>query len=138
MRAVLDTNVTVSALIWGGVPLRLLEAATEGHIDLVTSPALLTELANVLHRPHLAVRLQRVRGPVEEALKFYATLAIIIAPAVVPRVVLDDPDDDQVIAAALAGRADIVVSGDRHLLSLGAYREIKILPPAEALAAIEA
>jgi predicted nucleic acid-binding protein len=82
--------------------------------------------------------LQRVRGTVDEALAFYASLAINITPSVVPRVVPDDPDDDEVIAAALAGRADIVVSGDRHLLTLGAYREIKILTPIEALAAITA
>ncbi len=138
MRAVLDTNVTVSALIWGGTPLRLLEVATEGHVDLITSPALLDELSNVLHRPHLTAKLQRVRGTVDEALAFYASLAINITPSVVPRVVPDDPDDDEVIAAALAGRADIVVSGDRHLLTLGAYREIKILTPIEALAAITA
>jgi len=57
MRAVLDTNVVVSALIWGGIPFALLEAATEGRIDLITSPVLLAELAEVLNRPHLSARL---------------------------------------------------------------------------------
>jgi putative PIN family toxin of toxin-antitoxin system len=60
MRAVLDTNVVVSALIWGGTPFGLLEAATDGRVDLATSPALLTELAAVLERPHLNKRLRRV------------------------------------------------------------------------------
>jgi putative PIN family toxin of toxin-antitoxin system len=79
MRAVLDTNVIVSALIWGGIPFALLEARTEGLAELVTSPALLEELAEVLHRPHLSARLQRVRGSVEEALTFYAAFTISVA-----------------------------------------------------------
>jgi putative PIN family toxin of toxin-antitoxin system len=136
MRAVLDTNVVVSALIWGGKPLGLLEAATEGRVDLVTSPVLLAELAEVLHRPHLKMRLQRVRGSVEEALALYAALAISVTPATVPRAVPNDPDDDHVIAAAVVGQADIIASGDRHLLSLGTYQTIRILLPADVLAAI--
>jgi len=136
MRAVLDTNVVVSALIWGGIPFALLEAATEGHIDLVTSPALLAELAEVLNRPHLSTRLQRVRGSVQEALGFYAAFTVSVTPASVPRTVPDDPDDDHVIAAAMAASADIIASGDRHLLSIGTHQGIQILRPAEMLASI--
>jgi len=136
MRAVLDTNVVVSALIWGGIPFALLEAATEGHIDLVTSPALLAELAEVLNRPHLSTRLQRVRGSVQEALGFYAAFTASVTPASVPRAVLNDPDDNHVIAAAMAASADIIASGDRHLLSIGTHQGIQILRPAEMLASI--
>jgi putative PIN family toxin of toxin-antitoxin system len=136
MRAVLDTNVVVSALIWGGTPFGLLEAATEGRVDLATSPALLAELAAVLRRPHLKSRLRRVRGSVEEALEFYAAFTVAVTPVAVPRAVPGDRDDDQVIAAAIAAGADIVVSGDRHLLSLGVYETVRILSPAEALASI--
>jgi len=136
MRAVLDTNVVVSALIWGGIPFALLEAATEGRIDLITSPALLAELAEVLNRPHLSARLQRVRGPIGDALQFYAAFTISVTPASAPRIVPNDPDDDQVIAAALAGQADIIASGDRHLLSLGTHQGIRILRPAEMLTII--
>jgi len=69
MRAVLDTNVVVSALIWGGNPLALLEAAAEGRIELFTSPVLLAELETVLRRPHLMRRLRSVRGDVRLALR---------------------------------------------------------------------
>jgi len=136
MRAVLDTNVVVSALIWGGIPFALLEAATDGRIDLITSPVLLAELAEVLNRPHLSAQLQRVRGSVEDALEFYAAFTASVTPASVPRAVLNDPDDNHVIAAAVAGQADIIASGDRHLLSIGIYQGIRILRPADALAGV--
>jgi putative PIN family toxin of toxin-antitoxin system len=138
MRAVLDTNVVVSALIWGGIPFALLAAAAEGRIDLVTSPALLAEISEVLTRPHLIQRVQRVRGSVEDAVALYTSLAISVTPVTVPRAVPNDPDDDNVIAAAIAGQAEIIASGDRHLLSLGASHDILILRPAEVVASISA
>jgi putative PIN family toxin of toxin-antitoxin system len=136
MRAVLNTKVVVSALIWGGIPFALLEAATEERADLITSPALLAELAEVLSRPYLSARLKRVRGSVDEALEFYAAFTVSITPANVPRTVPNDPDDDHVIAAAVASQANIIASGDHHLLSLGTYQGIRILRPAEMLASI--
>jgi predicted nucleic acid-binding protein len=51
-------------------------------------------------------------------------------------VIAADPDDDHVIAAAMAAMADLIVSGDRHLLALGTHRSVRILTPAEALARI--
>ncbi|MCW5623960.1 MAG: putative toxin-antitoxin system toxin component, PIN family [Burkholderiales bacterium] len=72
MRLVLDTNVVVSALVWGGVPFRLIESAAAGDIELVTSPALLIELHDVLSRKHLASRLANQRATVEQAKALYA------------------------------------------------------------------
>jgi len=66
VRFVLDTNVVVSAVIWGGLPFRLLQAATEGDIELYTSPALLAELRAVLGREHLASRLARQQASVDD------------------------------------------------------------------------
>jgi putative PIN family toxin of toxin-antitoxin system len=119
MRAVLDTNVVVSALIWGGKPFELLRAATEGDLLLYTSQALLVELGEVLTRGHLAPRLERRRTSIERAIALYAGLATSVTPAATPRIVPDDADDDHVIAAAVAADAHFVVSGDRHLLKLG-------------------
>ncbi|MBL8326720.1 MAG: PIN domain-containing protein [Rubrivivax sp.] len=85
----------------------------------VTSPALLAELRDVLGREHLASRLAQQRFNVEQALALYAELAISVSPLDTPRVVPADPDDDHVIAAAVAGGADLVASGDRHLAGHG-------------------
>lgn len=132
MRLLLDTNVVVSALVWGGVPGRLVEAAVNGDTELVTSPALIEELREVLSRPHLA---SRIAGDprIGEAIALYERLAIRATPLEVPRVVLADPDDDHVLAGAVAGRADILVSGDRDLLAFESHGGVLILTPAATL-----
>lgn len=134
MRLVLDTNVVVSAVIWGGMPYRLLQAATDGDIELYTSPALLAELRGVLAREHLASRLTSQQSSAEQAIRFYGELAISVSPLAIPHAVPRDADDNQVIAAALAAQADLIVSSDKHLLDLGgAYQGIRIVAPAEAV-----
>lgn len=138
MRFVLDTNVVVSALVWGGQPHRLIEAAAFGDIEIVTSPVLLDELRGVLARGHLASRLQSVHGTVERAVALYAELAIMVSPIETPRVVAADAADDHVVAAAVAAAAAAIVSGDKHLLLLGRHGAVEILKPADALLRIDA
>jgi putative PIN family toxin of toxin-antitoxin system len=137
VRLVLDTNVVVSALIWGGTPLKLLQAAVEGDTELYTSPALLAELRDVLAREHLASQLARVRPSIEQAIGYYGELAIGVSPLSTPRAVPGDANDDHVMAAALAAHADLVVSGDKHLLSMRSHEGIAIVSVAEAVRRIE-
>jgi uncharacterized protein len=137
MRVVLDTNIVVSALLWGGVPFRLLQAAVAGDILLFTSAALLDELRDVLGREHLASRLAQHRSSVDKAIRRYGELAIAVSPQSVPRIVPDDPDDDHVIACAVAARAHLIVSGDRHLLDLEGFDGVAIVTAGQAIALIE-
>jgi putative PIN family toxin of toxin-antitoxin system len=132
VRLILDTNIIVSALIWGGVPDLFLQAAAAGDVELATSPALIEELSAVLKRGHLAARLMQNRSSVERAIALYAELAVSVTPLATPRVVPRDPDDDHVIACAIAARADMIVSGDRDLLELRSHHGIDILTAAEA------
>lgn len=133
MQAVLDTNVVVSALIWGGTPFKLFEMATEGHLTLYTSPALLAELREVLTRDHLARRLAQQHTAIDDALRLYEELCIAVTPQSTPRAVPNDIDDDQVIACALAAGVELIVSGDRDLLVLHPWKDIHILNAAEAV-----
>jgi putative PIN family toxin of toxin-antitoxin system len=137
VRVVLDTNVVVSALIWGGVPYRLLQAATAGDITLFASAVLIDELRDTLSRPHLASRLVQQQSSVEQALGFYDQLIAQVVPRAIEPT-SRDPDDDHVIACALAAKAQLIVSGDRDLLVLENVREIAIVTPAQAIARIEA
>lgn len=80
MRLVLDTNIVVSALIWGGTPFKLLQIAIGQDISLYTSPALLTELREVLAREHLSRRLRQQQTSVDEAIRLYDELTISVTP----------------------------------------------------------
>jgi len=137
MRIVLDTNVTVSALLWRGTPYRLVETIRRPpQHHLFTSAALLEELGDVLTRNFAAKRLALLGLTGEGLLADYAGFAEMVAPRTVPEVVIADPDDDHVIAAAVAAGADIIASGDRHLLGLGTYQGVRILRPADVLAGV--
>lgn len=133
MRIVLDTNVVLSALLWRGTPYRLLDAIrSRGEARLFTSPALLDELADVLTRSSAAKRLALIDRTAREVLADYVEAVEVVEPEHVPRVVPDDADDDQVIAAAVAAGADWIVSGDADLLSMGSHQGIPIITAAQA------
>ncbi len=134
MRIVLDTNVVLSALLWRGTPYRLLEVVRErGEARLFTSPALLDELADVLTRPSATKRLTIIGKTARDVLADYVEAVQVVEPEQVPRVVPDDADDDQVIAAAIAAGADWIVSGDADLLSMGSHQGIPIITAAQAV-----
>jgi putative PIN family toxin of toxin-antitoxin system len=132
MRAVADSNVVISGLLWGGSSRALLDAARAGRLELCVSPELLAELAEVLERPKFQSRLERAGVEASELVTGFASLATRVIPGSTEVVIAAGPDDDAVLACARAAEAELIVSGDRHLLALGIYRGIKILSPAEA------
>lgn len=131
MRVVADTNTVVSAFLWGGPPKAVLDAAREQRIQLFTSPALLAELDEVLGRLKFAERLARIESTPATLLRQYRALIGIVLPTVIPHA-SRDPDDDQVLACALAADAELIVSRDKDLLTLSPFEGI--LTAHEALA----
>lgn len=134
MRIVLDTNVVLSALLWRGTPYRLLQAIQQQeHVQLYSSATLLAELGEVLGRQAAARRLALIGRAAHDVLADYIDAVELVAtPTDVPRVVAADPDDDSVIATAVAAGADLLVSGDSDLLMLGSHQGFRIITAAEA------
>ena len=132
MRVVLDTNILIGALITKGTPPnRLYQAWLRGEIELATSTAQLVELTDVLSRPRLHKFLD-----VDEAAAIVEnidTRALVLVE--LPLVELSrDPQDNPILATAIAAKADLIVSGDqRHMLSLGEIEGIPVVSAREAL-----
>lgn len=100
---------------------------------MYTSEPLLVELADVLPRPKFSQRIDKAGRTVSQLVEQYRGLAQVVEPAAITSGTLADPDDDHVLACALAARADLIVSGDAHFLNLKAYRGIAIVSAADAL-----
>ena len=126
MKVVLDTNVLISALVFpGGLPGKIYGLALEGEIALVTSAPLLVELARVL-----ANKFGWARSRIDRALKQLLRVAELVEPSVTINEVRADPADNRVLEAAAESNAEVIVSGDRHLVRLKAWRGIPIESPA--------
>lgn len=130
MRAVLDVNVIISALLSGrGAPAGALRAWLHGEFELVVSPALLTELERALAYPKLSDRISAI--DTEELLALLSRSAVLFddlpGPPPVPST---DPDDDYVISLAADARA-VIVSGDHHLTDLAG--QMPVYTPAQFL-----
>ena len=137
MRLVLDTNVVASALFWNGTPRWLLQSARDKRIELFTSTPLLAELTNILWRGNFDKKLAVAMFTIDQLVDRYAELATLVRPAPIPRVT-PDPDDDVVIATALAAKAECIVTGDHTFLAVGEYRGVQIVSVAVAVQLISA
>ena len=122
IRVVADTNIFVSAIMFGGLPGAFLDLALRGSFSLVISTAILEELDEKLRRKF------RVSAHDSSATRTQLeAIADVVTPSANLAIVLDDPDDDRVLECAIEGRADFIVSGDRHLLRLVSFKSIPIL-----------
>lgn len=130
---VFDTSVWISALLWVGLPHRILQLACEGRITLCMTLPLLQELSEVLLRPKFAPILARRNTNVTELIIGVAALVEFHEPSPITGVILEDPDDDAVIACAVASKARWIVSGDEHLLRLRDFQGIRIGSPCDFL-----
>jgi uncharacterized protein len=122
-RVVLDTNILVSALGWRGAPHAIVSSCLDHRHQLLLSPAILQEAQRVLSYP-------KFQFSIPEILSYLATLteaAELVQPDVQITVIEDDPSDNRILECALAGNAEVIVSGDSHLLSLASFKDIPIL-----------
>lgn len=125
MRVVLDTNVLMSGVLFGGVPGRVLEAWREDRVHVVVSEPIFREYQRVADT--LAERYDDLG--LTAILALVAREAEWVEAAPLPEPVSADPDDDKFLACARAAGAGVVVSGDSDLLSIGRWEGIEILSP---------
>lgn len=126
-KVVLDTNTVISAYVFGGKPEEVFLLGISGEITLVTSPAIMREIADVLTRKMLWDETK-----VEQVIKQIARVSEIVRPKHTLSVIKDEPDN-RVLEAAVAGKADYIVSGDKHLLELKKFEGVKIRKAAQLL-----
>lgn len=131
MLAVLDTNVIISALLSPqGAPARIIKKWEQGAFDAAVSESLLEELERALGYDRIKPYLERSGMVIEDLIKGLRETAVVVDSEPTLRVIEEDPEDDRVLECALRSGAAYLVSGDHHLIELGEYQGVQILPPA--------
>jgi len=130
-KVVLDTNTLISGILWDGNEAKIIEKAERKEIQLFTSQKILKELEEVLKREKFSKKLEGKKYTVNEAVTKIALIAVLIESTHKINVIKEDPDDNRVLECAVSAKADVVISGDGHLLSLKNYAGIDIIPASE-------
>jgi putative PIN family toxin of toxin-antitoxin system len=130
VKVVVDTNVLVSALLFGGIPAQLIPLWQRGKIKPLASKEIIDEYLRVFTYPKFKLTEEDVNFLLyHEILPHFEVIDVESGPRIIKR----DPEDDKFIRCALAGKAKFIISGDQHLLSLKSYQKIEILSPADFL-----
>ena len=125
MRAVLDTNVVMSAIFFGGVPFKVLNAWHNGEFELVVSDAVMAEYREI------AARMKAKFPSIEPEIwmRYIEDHATMVSAVPLATQVCEDADDDVFLACAIAACAKIVCSGDKHLLACNGWNGVEVLTP---------
>lgn len=121
-RVTADSNIWISALIFGGKPLQLLELALAGEIELGISAALLDETLRVMRD-----KFKRIPEQLQQAEGYITAITKRVSPTETIDAVPSDPDDNEVLECAVAAGSDTIVTGDADLLRLGSFRGMDIV-----------
>ena len=133
MRVVLDTNVILSGILFGGKPRRIFEGAIAGTFKMLISEATVSELRGVLQRPKFGLASQIIEAIVAEL----SSIAEWVVPQNHVEIIKDDASDNDVLDCALEGNADYIVSGDEHLLKLERCGKTSVVNPDSFLRLME-
>ena len=124
-KVVLDSNVFISALVFGGKPREILDLAIRGRIEIAVSDDILEEIRGVLE----GTKFQFSKRFVNALTREIEDLADAVEPKERIGVVREDPEDNRVLECAVASGASVIVSGDSHLLALQNFGKIRIMNP---------
>jgi len=129
MKVVFDSNVFISALLFGGKPRLVFNLVLSGKIDLAISESILEEISEVLLRPKFKLS----KSFVKEFIRELEEITELVEPKRRVKVVKADPDDDRIIECAIAAKADYLISGNKDLYELESFEDILILTPTQFL-----
>jgi putative PIN family toxin of toxin-antitoxin system len=125
MRIVVDTNVLISGLFWGGTPAEIIHAWAEGKLKVVCSAEIIDEYNRIARRLNPGLDISQI----DRFLSFLIGRSEIVQPNHWFKIILEDPGDDNFIDCAFHAQASMILSGDKHLLKLGKFGPIRILSP---------
>ncbi|OGC08160.1 putative toxin-antitoxin system toxin component, PIN family [candidate division WOR-1 bacterium RIFOXYD2_FULL_36_8] len=128
LTVVLDTNVFISALIFGGIPFELFDLCRQGRINLVVSSHILLEFARILQ-----TKFKFSKKMALDVVSEIRRISKIVYPNIKIDIVKQDLSDNKIIECAVEGGAGYLVSGDSHLLDIKYYKTIKIVSLSEFL-----
>lgn len=131
-RVVIDTNLYISAIFWGGKPREIVELGWNARILIFTSPEIQAEIER-----KLKTNFGLDEKEVAQILFDYSMFTLPIKPLQKILAIKADPDDDKFIECAVASKAGYIVSGDKHLLNLKSYQGIQIMKAAKFLEIFE-
>ncbi|HSB06124.1 MAG TPA: putative toxin-antitoxin system toxin component, PIN family [Thermodesulfobacteriota bacterium] len=125
LKVVLDTNILISAILFGGKPRQILEKAIRGEIRLCISEPILDELKGVLQRAKFDYSPEMI----QVILKELTSVSDFVNASKTIDVVLEDPEDNRILECAVEAEANYIITGDFHLLKLSRYRNIEVVNP---------
>ena len=138
MKVVLDANIYVSSMVnTQGNPRRIMAQWEQGEFDVLASQSIIDEVGRVLRYPRIVKRHRQDEKTIQRFLELLASEAVVVEPTEMLDVVKRDESDNRYLECAIEGRAQYIISGDRHLLELGEYQGVIILPPAAFVTLLE-
>ena len=138
MKIVVDTNVALSGLLWGGPPNRILKWARDGILRIVACEKTTGELRRALVYKKFSKRISALETTPAEVFAYYMNLVFFVpTPKNIPEKIAKDPFDNLFLGLASENKARLIVSGDKHLLDLAEFLRIQIVTPSEACEVIE-
>ena len=139
IRAVLDTNILVSAiLVPSGIPARILVAAFAGAFLCFASEAIVGEVLVTLGRARVLRKCQLDPAHISQIREFLESRPVLVPITAEVRGVASHPEDDLILATAVSARVDYLVTGDRQLLALQQFEGVQIVSPRDFLAILDA
>jgi putative PIN family toxin of toxin-antitoxin system len=133
MKITVDTNILISAAFWLGNPHRIIKKVEEGELELTLSAEILEEFEEIMGQDKFQLKLENINATVSDVVSKLVEMSEVVGISGRVKAVKADPDDDKVLECAVNGKADFIVSGDRHLLEMKEYRGIRIVTAKEML-----